>query len=180
MTIWTYETLAGASRAQLEQVLRDGASPDPEQMVGYGYEGWNDGLLAYLSGKKFKKVFIRRDGTILGYNEKIQQTGGEPVGKWVVVMKNGEPVLQGYFDIIPTNETSSPRQLVQRYADKILFNYNTPINGGLEGVVYKLIRDFVALPNPDDHSLILGKAYLRIFGINIFWSYFVLGNRQAN
>jgi len=178
MTEWTYETLTNANRATLEQVLQGGPPPDPEVMVGHAYEGWNDGLLAYLSGKKFKKVFIHQNGRVLGYNEKIRQTGGAPSGKWEVVTKNGDPVLQGYFDILLASEGESLKQLIKRYPDKILFNYDTPINSGAEGIVYRMIRDFAALPNPGDHSLILGKAYLRILGINIFWSYFVLGNRQ--
>jgi hypothetical protein len=39
------------------------------------------------------------------------------------------------------------------------------------------IRDYVGLPNTGDHSLLLGKAYLRLAPwLNIFASYFVLGH----
>jgi hypothetical protein len=40
-----------------------------------------------------------------------------------------------------------------------------------------VIRDFVVLPNPGDHGLLLGKAYLKL-GLSVFYSYFLLGHRQ--
>ena len=43
-----------------------------------------------------------------------------------------------------------------------------------------MIRDFVVLPNPGDHGLMLCKAYLQ-FGFkwaNVFYCYFLLGHRE--
>ena len=38
---WTYETLAQADRATLENILRTGTPPDIEQLNGYIYCGCN-------------------------------------------------------------------------------------------------------------------------------------------
>jgi hypothetical protein len=58
------------------------------------------------------------------------------------------------------------------------FNYDLPIHK-LTLSFFRVIRDFVVLPNEDDHSLMLCKAYLRISeNINIFYCYFLLGHPE--
>ena len=60
--IWTYESLAQASSQELENILRTGTAPDLEQLNGYIYCGWNHEWIGNLSGKKFKKGFMKKDG----------------------------------------------------------------------------------------------------------------------
>jgi hypothetical protein len=44
---------------------------------------------------------------------------------------------------------------------------------------FRLIRDFVVLPNHDDHSLMLGKAFLQLWGNKrIACCYFLLGHPE--
>jgi hypothetical protein len=42
----------------------------------------------------------------------------------------------------------------------------------------RVIRDITVLPNPGDHGLVLGKAYLQLGPLYVFYSYFVLGHRR--
>ena len=43
---------------------------------------------------------------------------------------------------------------------------------------FKLIKDFVVLPNEGDHSLMLCKAYLHFStNFNVLYCYFLLGHR---
>jgi hypothetical protein len=56
------------------------------------------------------------------------------------------------------------------------FDYNVSLNTWLN-LPFRVIRDYVVMPNPDDCELLLGKAYLK-FGFRVFYSYFLLGHRQ--
>lgn len=70
---WTFETLAVADRAKLEDVLLTGTAPDPEQLHGWSYCGWNHELLGKLTGEKFKKGFRKEGERDFGYNELVHR-----------------------------------------------------------------------------------------------------------
>jgi hypothetical protein len=176
--IWTYETLAQANRATLEQVLLTGTAPNPEQLNGYIYCGWNHEWVGNISGRKFKKGFYKKDGANFGYNEIVNQDGQGYLGDWNVRIKNGRPIQLGYFR--STLVHSEPTEkLYQPYMHLGHFNYNLPtMNKGIYSF-FRVIRDFVVLPNEGDHTLMLCKAYLQAFRrLNIFYCYFLLGHRQ--
>lgn len=178
-TKWTYETLAAQDRRVLEQVLLDGTPPDPEQLNGYIYCGWNHEWVGNLSGRKFKKGFWKKDGQNYGYNEIVRQDGQQPVGEWNVKLLNGRPIQLGYFrSTLAANEP--PQPLYKPYQHLGHFNYNlADMNTGFN-IFFRVIRDFVVLPNEGDHSLMLCKAYLQFFfpWANIFYCYFLLGHHQ--
>jgi hypothetical protein len=177
-TPWTYETLAQADRATLENVLINGTPPNMEELVGQIYCGWNHEWVGTLSGRKFKKGFYKKDGQVYGYNELVAQDGQGYRGEWQVRMKNARPIQLGYFRTsLVKNE---PRErLNQPYQHLGLFDYNLPMNGGIN-LFFRVIRDFVVLPNKDDHSLILCKAYLQFLPrLNVFYCYFLLGHGEA-
>lgn len=178
-TKWTYETLAAQDRNTLEQVLINGTPPDPEQLNGYIYCGWNHEWVGNLSGRKFKKGFWKKDGKNFGYNEIVRQDGQKPIGDWNVKLINGRPIQLGYFrSVLVTDEPAQP--LYEPYKHLGHFNYNlADLNSGVN-FFFRFIRDFVVLPNEGDHSLMLCKAYLQFFfpWANVFYCYFLLGNRQ--
>jgi hypothetical protein len=177
MPDWTFETLAQTDGATLEKVLRAATAPDLNELVGYTYCGWNHDLLGRLAGEKFKKGFYREDGAVFGYNDFVLQDRNGYRGEWQVRTKNGEPVRQGYFRVSPVKD-NPPRSFAGPYVHLIQFDYNVPMNRGMYRVA-RTICDFVGLPNPGDHELLLGKAYLRVLpGIAVFASYFVLGCRE--
>jgi hypothetical protein len=141
MSAWTWETLNAADREVLEEVMRTGATPDIEQLLGYTYRGLNSGLVPRITGRKFKKVFHEHEGRPFGHN---------------VVGRRGNPVEIGWFSV------RSEGRLVR-------FDYNVRQNSGLNFPL-RGIQDFVVLPNPDDHTLVLGKAYF----LKLRVAYFVL------
>jgi hypothetical protein len=175
--IWTYETLAEANTTELENVMLTGTAPDPEQLNGWIYCGWNHEWVGRLSGEKFKKGFYKLDGKNLGYNEICYQDNDSYRGEWKVRLKNGRPIQLGYFRVSYIKD-EPPERLNEPYQHLGHFNYNVSLNTW-HNLPFRIIRDFVVLPNPDDHTLMLCKAYLQVLPfLNIFYCYFLLGHRQ--
>lgn len=172
---WTFETLAQAGAEELDRVLRGGTAPDPGRLEGCTYAGWNREAVSKLTGQKFRKGFRARDGEVFGYNEIIVQDGEGPRGEWKARMKNGRPKQLGYFRVSAV-EAAPPDKLNAPYRHLGQFDYDVPLNTSVN-LPLRIVRDFVALPNPGDHSLLLGKAYIRLGIVNAFFSHFVLGHR---
>ncbi|MBI5034247.1 MAG: hypothetical protein HZB51_27310 [Chloroflexi bacterium] len=176
--IWTFETLAQASRAALEEALLDSKAPDPRRLAGYVYNGYNHDWLGQLPGKKFRKVFLAKDERFYGLNQIVQQDGNDFTGQWRVRVDNDRPVELGYYRVLSAAESTSNRQVAQ-YDHLLLLDYNIDPNPKGDRMM-RAIRDYVGLPNEGDYDLVLGKAYLQITSFfYIFASYFVLGQREA-
>jgi hypothetical protein len=179
MTRWTFETLAEADRANLEEVVRAGTATEYDQLEGYNYRGWNHERVSRLTGEKFKKEFRRKGERKVGYNEVCHQDGKGYRGEWRAKLKNGRPVRIGHYRVGLAND--EPRRPPYRdYTNAALFDYNVDLNNTLRNIPLRVIRDIVVLPNPGDHELMLGKAYLQLGfrWINVFYTYFVLGHRE--
>jgi hypothetical protein len=172
---WTYETLAACSKKELEEILLAGEAPDPAQLEGFEYCGWNHEWVGTLSGRKFKKGFRARDGRRFGFNEIVEQTGAAPTGEWKVQVKKGKHRPLGFFRVGLTADEPVNR-LNRPYRHTGHLNYAVPVNTWLN-LPFKVIRDFAVLPNPGDHGLILCKAYFVLGPIRIFYCYFLLGHR---
>jgi hypothetical protein len=170
VTGWTFESLATADRDQLEELVSAGTRPDYGLLEGRLYRGVNLGFKGRLAGEKFKKGFARRDERTLGYNELCRQDRKAPRGEWLVKPKRS-PV--GHFRVGVVAEEPR-RKPYDGYPGAGLFDYNLGLNTG-RYLVFRLIRDVVVLPNPGDHDLVLGKAYLDAGIARVFWCYFVLG-----
>jgi hypothetical protein len=178
MPTWTFETLAQADRKTLEAVLVAATAPDPAQLAGSVYDGYNHEPLAQLVAQKFRKAFYQKDHLLHGYNQMIMQDGQHYAGEWRVRMKQGRPAVQGFYRVtFVKNELA--REVLAPYMHLAYFNYNIDLNPRWN-VPVRSIRDYVGLPNAGDHSLLLGKAYLRIAPwLTLFAGYFVLGHPQA-
>ncbi len=172
--IWTYESIAKSSKAELEIILRTCKAPDLEQLNGYIYCGWNHEWRAYLSGEKFKKGFMKRNGGNFGFNETVIQDKDGYGGEWKQhINKNGKPSQLGYFRTQYVKDVP-PINIAKPYPNTAFFSYNG-LNPWYTSF-FTWVKDFVVLPNEGDHSLLLCKAYMRIFPfLNIFYSYFPLG-----
>ena len=175
MPTWTFETLAQADRKTLEEVLLAAQAPDPSQLDGCVYDGYNHDGLAHLAAEKFRKAFYLQDQLLYGYNQMVMQDKQHHTGEWRVRMNHGKPALQGFYRVTfardePARKYSAP------YSHLAFFNYNIDLNPRWN-VGMRSIRDYVGLPNAGDHSLLLGKAYLQLApGLAVFASYFVLGH----
>jgi hypothetical protein len=175
---WTYETLAQADKATLENILRTGKPPDIEKLNGYIYCGWNhEALPRLISGEKFKKGFHKKDEANNGYNETVIQDNKKYLGEWEVGLHKVRPDQLGYFKVGYVKD-DPPTKLNEPYRHLATFNYSVPYHKWYLSF-FALIRDFVVLPNEGDHSLMLCKAYLHFSdNINIFYCYFLLGHKQ--
>jgi hypothetical protein len=175
-TTWTFETLAGAGRATFEDILRNHPAPDPAQLAGYVYRGWNDAFITHLTGKKFKKCFWQEPEGVKGCNLVIAYDFQEYRGEWREVNLFGSVPRGGYYAVQDVPNVSIA-ECVQ-YRSLKLLNYNVARNAWLF-LPLRIIRDVVALPNPDSHDLVLGKAYVQLLPMSlVFVSYFVLGMRE--
>jgi hypothetical protein len=172
VSAWTFESLAGAGRDRLEQALRAGAAPDYGRLEGHLYRGLNLGFVGRLVGPKFKKGFAMKGERPFGYNELCGQDGKGPGGVWELKPGRGHV---GHFRVGSVAEEPT-RRPYDRYPGAGLFDYGVQLNSGLQ-LPFRLIRDVVVLPDPDDDDLVLGKAYLDLGLGRIFCCYFVLGHR---
>jgi len=137
----TWDELTEADHRVLEEAMRTGATPDIDQLLGHTYRGLNSGLVPRITGRKFKKVFHEHEGRPFGHN---------------VVDRRGKPVEIGWFSLRPEGRL-------------VRFAYHVRQNSGLNFPL-RGIQDLVVLPNPDDHTLVLGKAYF----LRLRVAYFVL------
>ncbi len=178
---YTYETLALATNAELEEVMRKGIKPDMKELVGWEFKGFNSLKLTKILGfQKFKKGFYQKnvdqpieDG-IDGYNVKVEQNNlGE---EWIDVMtKKGESFKHGWFDVYPV-DLKEPDNY---YPNALLLNYDSKTNPTLDPS--RVLRDYLVQVYPDNKDLYLGKAYVALGPIRFCVSYFVLerNNKSA-
>lgn len=173
---WTFETLALADKSTLEGIMNQGQAPRPENLEGFVYCGWNHDAIGKLTGKKFKKGFCKKDGMIYGYNETVAQDHDGFSGAWKMKSSQRGPCHMGYFKVFPVIECQPS---YHSYPNSVVFDYRISDNKWHLSF-FRLIRDFVVLPNKDDHSLMLGKAYLQFGGKpRIACCYFILGRPES-
>ena len=178
MSTWTYELLALADRKTLEGVLLAATAPDPVQLNGYVYDGYNHDGLAHLAREKFRKAFYQQEHTLYGFNQVVLQDGQHERGEWCVRMNHGKPALEGFYRVTFAKDEPAQKRSAA-YGHLAYFNYDIDLNLRWN-VIMRSIRDYVGLPNAGDHSLLLGKAYLQLTPwLTIFASYFVLGHPQT-
>ena len=178
--MWTFESLVQASPGALEQTLVAAKPPDFNDLDGYAYDGFNcaSARAIPLPARKFRKVFFQKEGAPYGLNQFVSPDNDDWAGEWRVRMENGKPVESGFFRVGTLSEAFSGGHFAP-YQHLIALNYNVDPNPRWN-LVMRSIYDLVGLPNEDDYSVVLGKAYLRLLpGRTVFATYFVLGHRSA-
>ena len=173
---WTFETLARASKSTLESVMKEGYTPDIDQLSGYSYCGWNHEPIGKITGEKFRKGFFKKDGAVFGFNQNVLQDSQKYEGCWETIQYKNSPNEFGYFRVSYLKEEEQNN--FDSYRNLALFNYAVPQHKWYLGF-FRLIRDVMVLPNEDDHSLLLGKAYLQLGRhLTIFCCFFILGHPE--
>lgn len=175
--MWSFEMLAQANRATLEQVLVASKAPDLYELDSHVYNGYNCQPARYirLPAIKFRKAFLQKNGSHFGLNQWVEQDNNDFTGEWRVQMQGDKPVERGFFRVAPV--TLSDRRF-DPYRHLIGLDYNVGLNPKWN-LIIRAIYDFVGLPNEGDYSVLLGKAYLRILpSLSVFACYFVLGHRE--
>ncbi len=176
MPTWTFEMLAQADRKTLEEVLLASQPPDLKQLAGRVYDGYNHEWFGQLPGEKFRKAFYQQEQGLYGFNQVVVQDRQHYRGEWRIRMKDGKPAQLGFYRV--TFARDEARQQHSAYKHLAYFNYGIGLNPRWN-IPVRSIRDYVGLPNPEDHSLLLGKAYTQVApGLAFFASYFILGHPE--
>ncbi len=171
---YDFTSLALAGNDELERVMRCGVRPDPTRLLDWEFRGYNTfGLTDMLGFRKFKKGFYLEDPVadperaVDGYNVQTVANGlGE---EWLDRLKGGEPVRHGYFRCYPVDLSEADN----RYPNALLLSYDCDRNPALDPS--RRLRDYLVSPYSDDHDLLLGKAYVALWGQRrVFVSFFVL------
>src|SRR5260221_1793152 len=144
MPTWTFEALAQADRKTLEEVLMVATAPDPAQLAGRVYDGYNHEPLAQLVAQKFRKAFYQHEHLLHGYNQMVMQDGQHSTGKWRVRMKHGKPAVQGFYRVTFVKD-EPPSEVSALYRHLVYFNYNIDLNPRWN-VPMRSIRDYVGRP----------------------------------
>ena len=127
---------------------------------GRAYQGWNRGLVMRHVTEKFVKTFRREATGDWGHNLRVRQDKQAPGGRWELKLKDGNPIPQGHYRVIPGGE-------------RLHFDYNVDRNTGIEFPL-RAIQDFVVLVNPGDHGLLLGRANVWLGPLRLFVCFFQL------
>jgi len=170
---WTFETLAATDKFTSEQVLSHGTMPDLNKLNGLCFCGYNRGFIGKLIAEKFKRGFFEHKGIQYGYDQEAKQDDFKFKGLWLT-KRIGKI---GYFTVRPLKAETGT---FKPYQHLVLFDHQIEGAKNKHGY-FKFFRDVITLPNPGDHSLLLGKTYLALSKrLNIFCGYFILGYPQPN
>lgn len=181
----TIEAVCGNS-IHAQALLREGTVPKQDNLVGFGYRGFNTFWGARLGKiQEFMKVFFYDPLTdngysnFHGYNLATEQHG--PESELELVTKYGGFVVQGAFYIGPV-EKETPKY--GQHHNAVIFNYGRYPKGVKQTFPLRknkvgegrLLRDYVVQPFDDEPGILLGRPYIRIpvLGIHIPVGYFIL------
>jgi len=165
----TYEELIAMSNADLDRVMREGATPSEENLVGWEFRGFNPPTFAKVLGfQKFIKGFFRDDGGLAGYNLFVEDARAGADAPWVPKGGGGPSKRHGFYDVRPVKPGSRYDEL----PNAVLLDYGSGRNAKLdpEG----RIRDYLVQVDPQNPDLYLGKAYLDLGLTSVFSNYFVI------
>lgn len=184
--MYTFEMLAKAGKKTLEEIMKNGTTPDLESMAGWEFDGYNLTFTAtILSIRKFRKGFYKEKDNYKGYNEFIKGFDKEEdkYKGYNVKMKQNKfkkpwkykneqnPERFGWFDIFQSSAFKFAKGKTY-YPNAVLLHYGLDKrNTLLEG---KMLRDFLVQVNKDDKDLYLGKAYNAVGKSWVMPSYFII------
>jgi len=162
----TLKDLAKLSDKELEEIFRNGKTPDPEKLVGWEFRGYNVPFFTKILGiKKFKKGFYKRNDEYWGYNIQIYQ--GPIDEPWRCKPVDHNPRRMGFFSV----KEVTPDGPENKEPDALIFNYGDGKNWPWEG---SFLRDYLKQVDPDNYDLYLGKAYTAIGRARIAPSFFIV------
>jgi hypothetical protein len=131
---------------------------------GRSYRGWNRGPVMRVVTEKFVKTFRREPSGDWGHNLVVRQDKQAHRGRWELKLRDGRPIEQGHYRVLPEG-------------DALHLDYDVPRNAGGE-LPLRVIQDYVVLVNAGDHDLMLGKAHFRAGPVRFFVCFFQLELRQ--
>jgi hypothetical protein len=167
-----FRALVATGDEALERVFRDADGPAPEALVGWEWRGFNTPWWTRVLGiQKFIKAFDATARGVEGYNVRVTQRGLDV--PWAQKPSPEEPRMFGFFDVAPVD----PKSRDALYPRASLLNYGSSARNRLHKVddlTMKVLRDYVAQPDPRDPNVMLGKAYLAIGPLRFYSNFFVI------
>ncbi len=157
-----FEKLKHKSYAELEAVMAGGRAPDARSLVGWEYRGWSPAPWITLLGiRKFMKGFFQGPEELVeGYNIPVRQNGFDD--EW-----QPKAPRFGFYHVLPPQppDMIHPNSLLIQYAISARNPAWKP---------ERTIRDYIAIVDPSEPDVMLGKAVVALGAARIQVSYFVL------
>jgi hypothetical protein len=166
------ETIIGASRQELLELLKGGFAIDPEALADTRYFGISLGLPAWIdkvAWKTFRKVFHRDpgDGALRGWNVKLQQEGLDLPG--TPKLRKGAMKSFGHYKVRPLEGYPTKDGLERG----LMLDYGLGRNRRFRPS--NLVRDPLVALVDGDTTFLLGRSYLKLGrGLRPTRSYFLL------
>ncbi len=157
----TKRDLLGASRHELDTMLRAGHPIDPLALDDREYRGISLGLphvVEAVTWKTFTKVFHRDPETsrLVGWNVRMKQHGVD--GPWEPLTKRGTPVTFGHYEVVDATVENTP----DGCARGLLIDYGRGDNGRFDPV--RRLRDPIVALSPGSVDLLLGRTFVDFAG----------------
>lgn len=168
----TFEELATSPRERLEDALRRGTRPARAELVGREFDGFNTPAFTRVLGfQKFIKGFFEDEaGKLVGYNLFVERPRAGITAPWVPKDGGGPESRHGFYDVVPV----TPGRYGD-YPNAYLLDYGSGRNHRLNPE--SRIRDFLVQVDPENPTLLLGKAYIDLGVTRVFSNFFVLSRR---
>jgi hypothetical protein len=163
----SFSDLVRTQKAGLNEVFRSGVRPEPELLVGFEWRGFNVEWYTRLVGQKFVKALCRSSIGIEGCNIKVRRNGlAEP---WIERPSPEHPKRFGFYVVDPPG--LGPSDL--RYPNALVFDYGASARNP-RWAPERMMRSYLAQPDPANTDVMLGKACLAIGSIRMYVTFFVL------
>ena len=153
--------LAGAGTGRLRREMLGGRRPDRAQLAGFEFRGVNTATWIRAAGAdRFVKGFTTDDG----YNRRVPK--GPLTDPWLPPFRP-EPQPFAPFAVRDVD----PEAVDNRYLESVLLDYGPHASGPLDPA--GRLRDYLVTLN-DDHSLLLGHAFLAFGPLRLPATFFIL------
>jgi len=165
----TFKSLAMSKNKELDKIFDAGIKPDPKDIAGWEFNGWNTPYFTKLVGiQKFKKGFYEvpdRPGEVMGYNRPMRINSIDHPYQAKPNEHKAKPF--GWYTVRPVD----PHSRDNKYPHALLLNYGVKKNGPAPP---RVLRDYLVQVDPHNPDLLLGKAYLALGPLRFFSNYFIL------
>lgn len=163
-----FRELAQSSDSDLERILRSAKGPALESLVGFEWRGFNTSWRTRLLGlQKFVKGFFEVEDGVQGYNSPVKQNGLD--SPWLPLPTLEAPRRFAFYCVAQVDRESTDNF----YPDAILLDYGASPRNAIYRIE-RLLRDYAVQPDPENHDLLLGKAYLALGQSRVPSNFFIL------
>ena len=164
----TFDELTAMKPRELDEVVKQGVTPDLKVLRGFEHRGYNvllphaHAVMWALSNVRFIKCFIPKEGEedvaepeeLMGYNLKV--TRGSKQEPWTCLPNDDKPQRIGLYKVLKPGAEGRGKD---RVPQAVLLDYDLPENGLFDG---RTLKDYLVQVEADNDALYLGKAYFHL------------------